>query len=895
MGLGLCMLAAMRILLVPALVLLGFIGSAVSQQPSAARPPRSPGLLPYQNVRVERASRVEDLLQRLTPEEKISLLGMNSAAVPRLGIPAYHWWNEGLHGIARAGVATVFPQAIALAATWDTALHQKVADVISTEARAKNNAAMALSGGDTKIYQGLTIWSPNINIFRDPRWGRGQETYGEDPFLTGRFAVAFIHGLQGNDPHYLKTVATVKHFAVHSGPEESRHRFDAVISDRDLHETYLPAFEAGIREGGAKSLMSAYNAIDGIPAPANRFLLTDTLRTAWGFQGAVVGDVDTVADVYSPTGHRYAKDAAEASAVSLKAGNDLCSGTTYQSGLGEALKRGLITVNDLDIALRRLLRLRFELGQFDPPEAVKYRAISESVIGSPAATALARKAANESLVLLKNDGTLPWKASQIKTLAVLGPTADDESALLGNYNGTPTHPVTILRGLRARLEPLGIKVIYDSAVPLVAGFREKGLPIPQDVLFTDATKSTPGLKGEVFSNAAFTGAPIARRTDARVDLNWNPYEPAAGLPLTGVHARWTGILVPPANADYALSLSFIGSASLYVDDRLVAGESDQVDPGVLRSSSKNLQLEAGRAYRIRLEYHQRANDASGRIQLAWKPPSTIDQTFARLRDADHILLTLGVTPSLEGEESKLVIDGFSHGDRTSIQLPKVQQDLIARVAALHKPFTVVLTGSASLIFDVTKPNAILLAWYYGQSGGDAVADTLLGAVNPSGHLPVTFYRHDTDLPAFDDYAMSNRTYRYFKGEPLYPFGFGLSYTAFQFVDATVATKEVEPNGTIRISTTLRNTGKVAGDEVVQVYAHAVNAPVPMPKQWLVGFERVALKPAESRKVELTVPASALRRWDAATKNYVVDPGVYEFNIGQSSADAAQKVQVTVQR
>jgi beta-glucosidase len=864
------------------------LGATAQQRPAVD------SAFPFRDTHLSRQQRVDDLLSRLTVEEKIGMLGMASVGVPRLGVPAYHWWSEGLHGIARDGIATVFPQAIGLAATWDPALLGQVADIIATEARAKNNAVLAQSGGSSKIYQGLTIWSPNINIFRDPRWGRGQETYGEDPYLTGRFAVAFVKGLQGDDPRYLKTVATLKHYAVHSGPEESRHRFDAVVSDRDLHETYLPAFEAGIREGGAKSVMSAYNAIDGVPAPANKYLLTDTLRDSWGFQGAVVGDVDTVGDIFGANSHHFAKDAAEASALALKAGNDLCSGTTYDKGLPEALKRGLVTTHDLDRALGRLLQLRFALGQFDPPALVKYRAIPESAVASAEGDAIAAKAARESLVLLKNDGTLPWKTSEMKSLLVLGPTADDMSALVGNYNGTPRHPVTILKGLRTRLEPLGIKVDYDPAVPLVAGFRATGQPIPSGVLYTDATAKTPGLTGELFDNAALSGAPTTRRTDDTLDIAWNAAEPAPGLPVSGVNARWTGVLAAPQTGEYSLSLNFIGAATFSIDGKPVAANPGYTDPGAPTTIGTHLQLEAGHRYQLRIEYHQLGNDPVGRIQLAWTPPASSDSLTARMQSADHILLTLGITPGLEGEESKLDIEGFSHGDRTTIALPKVQRDLIDRVAALHKPFSILLTGSSSLSFDVAKPNAILMAWYYGQNGGSAIADALVGDVNPSGHLPVTFYKSDSDLPPFDDYAMKGRTYRYFTGTPLYPFGFGLSYTKFQIEGATVSKQHASAGDSVMLQVRMMNAGAAQGDAVVQVYAHALHPPVAMPQEWLVAFERASLKPGESRNIALPLKVAALRRWDEVRKAYVVDAGDYELRIGQSAADIERTVQLNVQ-
>jgi len=833
----------------------------------------------FRDPSLSTGKRVDSLIGQLTVEEKISQLMMASPAIPRLGIPAYHWWNEALHGVARNGIATVFPQAIAMAATWNPDLHGRVAEVISTEARAKNNDVVQQSGGDTKIYQGLTIWSPNINIFRDPRWGRGQETYGEDPFLTGRLGVAFVKGLQGTNPTYLKTVGTLKHYAVHSGPEELRHKFDAVVSARDLHETYLPAFEAGVTEGKAMSVMSAYNAINGVPAPANHYLLTEVLRDEWGFQGAVVGDVDTVADITG--GHHFSKDKAAASALALKAGNDLCSGTTY-SALPEALKLGLLTEADLDRALGRLLTLRFKLGQFDPPDLVPYSKIPISENNSPAHDALALEAARQSLVLLKNDGTLPWKTKDLKTVAVIGPTAADRSALLGNYSGTPAKAVTLLKGLQDKLEPLGVTVLNDSAIPLVAGFRETGRPFPEGVLFTDTNRTTAGLKGELFENPDFQGEPKSTRNDDQLDLFWSEYEPVPGIPLHNASLRWSGVIVPRQSGEYAFGLTFSGIAKLYLDDVLIAGEEKPSAKSQVTTCSASCKMTAGQPYRVRIEYTQGESNRSGRIQFGWRPPVGMESALEMAKKADHIVLMLGITPGLEGEEMKVSATGFSHGDKVTLVLPEIQRELLDKVAALGKPLVVVLTNGSPLSLDTDKPNAILEAWYYGQRGGDAVAEALLGEYNPGGRLPLTFYQSENDLPPFTDYSMKGRTYRYFTGKPLYAFGHGLSYTTFTYGPPSLSSESAKPSGTVTISTEVTNTGKVAGDEVVQVYVHAVHPPVPMPIQSLVGFQRITFVPGEAKRVSITVPVGSFRRWDEKTNRYVVDPGEYELRVGSAS-------------
>ncbi len=839
----------------------------------------------FRNPDLPIAERVDDLISRLTLEEKVSQIGMENAAIPRLGIPSYHWWNEGLHGVARNGVATVFPQAIGLAATWNPVLHEQIADVISTEARAKYHETLRSGNGDTKIYEGITIWSPNINIFRDPRWGRGQETYGEDPLLSGVLGVAFTRGLQGNDPHYLKTVATLKHYAVHSGPETPRHHFNAIISPRDLREIELPPFEMGIREAAATSVMSAYNAVNGIPSPGHRGLLTDILRTEWGFDGAVVGDVGTVSDMHNERGHKYVKDGAEAIAAAIKAGNELCSDSTFKH-IPLAIKRGLLTEADVDNALRRLYTLRFRLGMFDPDERVSFSRIPISANDSPEHDRLALEAARQSLVLLKNDGSLPWDAKKLKHVAILGPTGDDYLALLGNYAGTPSKPVTLAQALRKRFESAGIKVTYDPAVPLVAGFRESGRPFADNVLFSDEKRSSAGLTRELFAAADFSAAPADTRRDNQIDFYWNPAQPVPGLPVENVNLRWSGVLVPTQSGEHDLALTYIGAAQVFIDDKPVAGDPTHGrsihSAAVERVASAKVSLEAGRAYKVRLEYTQRPGTQIGRIQFGWRPPGGLDEALAQARTADHIILTLGITPALEGEEMKVNVEGFTGGDRTSILLPKSQRDLIDAVAALGKPFIVVLTNGSPLSFDVSKPNAILEAWYYGQRGGDAVADAILGDYNPAGRLPLTFYRDDSDLPPFEDYSFANRTYLYFKGKPLFAFGHGLSYTTFNYEKFALSKRTARESDTITARVTVKNTGKRDGDEVVQIYATAENAPVSMPLRQLVGFTRVSLKAGETKTVAVEIPVQRLRRWDESANRYVVDPITWSFAASSAS-------------
>lgn len=851
---------------------------------------KSTDRLPFRNAGLSVNQRLDDLMGRLTMEEKIGQLMMHSPSIPRLGVPAFNWWGEALHGVAKQGAATVFPQAIALAATWNPELHRRIGDVIATEARAKNNTAWRGREGREAFCNNLSLWSPNINIFRDPRWGRGQETYGEDPFLTARFATAFVQGLQGDDPRYLKCIATLKHYAVHSGPESERHRFNAEVSQRDLRETYLPAFEAGVCEGHVGEVMSAYNAVNGFPVAANKELLTGILRDEWGFQGAVVGDVDNVADLTE--GHHFTSSAAEASAAALKAGNDLCSGGTY-GALRQAMGSGLVSEEEVNRSLRRLLLLRFRLGQFDSPKDVPYASISPSKNDSSEHEQMALEAARQSLVLLKNDGTLPWDPKALHAVAVLGPTAEDPFALTGNYAGTPVRPVTILDGIRAVLEPKGVTVLSDPAVPLVDGMADRTSTFPGGVLFTDNRQSVRGLKREIFATGDFQSAQSARSTDPQVDFFWNPAQPLPGIPLTGASIRWSGILIPPQSGSYILGVSYLGSVKLLIDGKEVLTKKGVDSPEGEGFASGTVRLEAGRAYPLSLEYQQKQNGSTGRIRLGWLPPGGMDQALAMARKADHIVLSLGITPKLEGEEMTLNASGFKGGDRTSILLPKVQRDLLAAVAALGKPVTVVLTGGSALSLDTSKANAILEAWYYGEQGGRAVAEALVGEYNPGGRLPVTFYASDQDLPSFTDYSMVNRTYRYFKGKPLFAFGHGLSYTTFDYSELKLSCDSVSPSGEVICSVTITNTGLRAGDEVVQVYARAINPPVAMPIQWLVGFQRIALRPGESKRIEILIKAERLKRWDQTSKQYIVDPCRYELRIGPSSDRIIKTLNLTV--
>jgi beta-glucosidase len=842
--------------------------------------------------------RAADLVSRMTLEEKISQLQNDAPGIPRLDIPPYEWWNEALHGVARAGAATVFPQAIGLAATFDTKLMHEVATVISDEARAKHHEFERR--GQRLRYQGLNFWSPNINIFRDPRWGRGQETYGEDPYLTARMGVAFVTGLQGDDPHYLKVGATAKHYAVHSGPEATRHFFDVHPSERDLFETYLPAFRALVQEAHVSAVMGAYNRVNGESASASPRLLTQILRKDWGFKGYVVSDCDSIDDIF--TQHKIVPTAEEAAALGIKAGLDLNCGTTY-AALGKAVSKGLVTEAQIDVSVRRLMLARMQLGMFDPPSRVKWARIPYTVNQAPEHDRLARRAADASIVLLKNDGALPLSRN-IGTLAVIGPTADEVMALLGNYYGTPAAPVTVLQGIRAAVSR-NTRVLYSRGTDLVEGREEpRAAPVIESAyLRPGAGIRGSGLKGEYFNNRDCTGQPSLTRTDARIAFRWDRGSPTDDLiaqgQLPAIRAigsdnfcvRWMGQLLPPSSGAYEISVGANDGFRLYLDGNLVI-DNWELNPRT-QSKSATVQLEANRPHDLKLEYFDDIRDAE--VRLAWRLPGAkppFEEALEMARTADAVVFVGGLTGDVEGEEMKVSFPGFAGGDRTDLRLPASQRKLLEALHETGKPVVLVLTAGSAIAVDWAKEKlpAILVAWYPGQQGGNAVADVLFGNTNPSGRLPVTFYKGDEKLPAFDDYSMRNRTYRYFEGEALYPFGHGLSYTRFEYSGL-----EVKHNGD-RVTATLnvKNVGKQAGDEVVQVYVREVAPPGPRALKELRGIQKLALKPGESRKATFELsPSRDFTHYDVDRKRYAVDAGTYELQVGASSADIRARANVSI--
>jgi len=824
---------------------------------------------PFRDPDMPLSARVDDLVSRMNLQEKTGQMLYNAPAIERLGIPAYNWWNEGLHGVARAGRATVFPQAIGLAATWDTSLIYKVATVISDEARAKHHASVRQ--GRRGIYEGLTFWSPNINIFRDPRWGRGMETYGEDPFLAGRLAVSFVKGLQGNDPKYLKTVATPKHFAVHSGPEPDRHVFDAAVDERDLRETYLPAFRMSIIEGHAQSVMCAYNRFRGLPCCASDELLVKILRNEWGFDGYVVSDCWAIMDFYST--HKVVPSAPAAAAMALRAGTDLNCGVTYDS-LGVAVRNGLVDDTSVDISVKRLFRTRFQLGMFDPPERVAYANIPADVNDSKAHRALALDAARRSIVLLKNDrGLLPLSKS-LRAIAVIGPNADDVETLLGNYNGTPTDPVTPLAGIRRKVSP-ATRVMYAPGCD-VAENTPSLTTIPASALFTTSTLETNGLRGEYFDNYSFTAPARISRVDSTIGFNWWEGSPAGPVQADSFSVRWTGVLAPPVSGRYALGARAIGRCRIVLNDSVIIEVNDR---HVVLTQWKYVILQARTPRMIVVEFQDRRADAV--VELVWQVPDALqkEKAMAAAREADATIMMLGLSPRLEGEEMPVQVPGFHGGDRVDIGLPSAQEELLKEVVAVGKPVVLVLlNGSAlSIAWAAEHVPAVVEAWYPGQAAGPAIADVVFGDWNPSGRLPVTFYGSVDQLPPFSEYSMRGRTYRYFEGDPLFPFGHGLSYTTFTYKNLRVA-RTIATGRDVEVSVDIQNTGKYGGDEVAQVYISNVGASVPVPIRSLAGFHVVHLKSGETKTVRFTVTPRQLSVIDKDMKRSV-GPGEFTVSVG----------------
>ena len=867
-----------------------FVASVLVVASSADAGPVEQTLSPTSAVSTQADRAATALVSEMTRDEKLEQLLNTAPAIPRLEIPAYNWWTESLHGALGPLPTTNFPEPIGLAATFDPALIHDVASAIGTEVQGLHALARE-TGRMGRIGTGLDTWSPNINIFRDPRWGRGQETYGEDPFLTARMGVAFVEGIQGPDPERPRVIATPKHFAVHSGPESTRHSANVFVSRHDLEDTYLPAFRAAIVEARAGSVMCAYNRIDGQPACASDLLLKEHLRGAWGFSGYVVSDCDAVKDISDH--HKYAPDAATAVAAAMRAGVDNeCNGATLTDTDGlagryrEALDRGLITVADIDRSLVRLFSARFRIGDLPATPASASRASAPTTVLTSEHEALALAASEKSLVLLKNDGVLPLKPGL--RIAVIGPLGDATRVLRGNYSSSlSAPPISVAEGLRRVMPsaqvsyaPFGASFTDGDRVPATALRTPDGKPGLLARYFNTVEpppmRFAPGAFGEAVAKMRYAEQPVVTRVEADVAAR------SLDLATVSDHHRviWTGYLVPPESGTYRLGLSgFNGEMTL---DGKPFADLRKAGWGSL-PTMKTLSLEKGRRYPI--EVVSESHVLSG-VSLVWKRISTNPsaELKAAAAKADVLVAVVGLTSDLEAEESPVEIPGFKGGDKTTLDLPADQQALLEQAKTLGKPLIVVALNGSPLNFAWAKDNAsaLLEAWYPGQSGGLAIANVLSGKINPAGRLPLTFYRSVSDLPSFDDYAMAGRTYRYFAGAPVYPFGYGLSYTAFAYSPLKLEPAAGGAGQGLRVTTTLRNTGGHPGDEVAQLYLSFPQTPG-APRLALRGFQRVALKPGETRELIFTLSPRDLSSVDLDGRRRVA-VGRYRISVGSGQPD-----------
>jgi beta-glucosidase len=842
----------------------------------------TPAPAPYLDPSLPLEQRVDDLVSRMTVEEKASQVVNHAAAIPRLQVPEYDWWSEALHGVARNGIATVFPEPIGLAATFDSPLIFDMATVIGIEGRAKHHEDVRQ--GHHNIYQGLSFWSPNLNIFRDPRWGRGQETYGEDPYLTGRMGVAFVTGLQGDDPKYLRAVATPKHYAVHSGPEPLRHGFDVKVSKHDEEDTYLSAFRAAITQGKAGSAMCVYNSVNGQPGCANEFLLEDQLRGKWNFNGYVVSDCDAISDIAK--GHHFVDTVEAAAAVSMKRGVDLdCTFQPQPQRYIDAVKQGLLPEKDLDASVKRLFRARFLLGMFDPPDMVKYAQIPYSANDTEEHRQLALKAARESIVLLKNDGTLPLKATK-KNILVIGPLADQVRVLAGNYSGTPSKVSSALDSIRQQFATDTVTFAPGTA------FLRDAILVPASALSTP--DGQPGVKAEYFKGMELAGEPAVTRVDPSINFNLDEDTPVAEVGGENFSARWTGFLTPTETGKYQFGLNGDDGYRVWLDGKPVVDEWSKKGAS---TRTATVELEKGHKYPFKVEYFQNTGGAVARLVWAKENEHPLEDAVGAAKHADVVIAVVGITSSLEGEEMPVELPGFKGGDRTSLDLPKPEEELLEAVKATGKPLVVVLYNGSALGVNWASEhaNAILDAWYPGEEGGPAIAETLAGANNPSGRLPVTFYTGIEQLPPFIDYSMSHRTYRYFEGKPLYPFGYGLSYSKFTYDNLKLSAATINAGDSLAVDADVRNAGSLGGDEVAELYLVFPKAPGAA-KLALRGFTRVHVDAGASQHVHFTLSPRDLSMVNESGDR-VVSPGTYTISVGggqpnTGASTAAAKLAIT---
>ena len=943
------------VLLTAGLIVLTCVGPAAAQQQQQQNPAAS---LPFMNPNLPIDQRVDDLVSRLTVEEKANQLINTTPAIPRLGIPAYQWWSEALHGLVSNNV-TVFTQVIGLGSTFNAPLIKQMSTVISDEARAHYNGTLqqpaGAGGGGFGRALGLDFWAPNINIFRDPRWGRGQETYGEDPFLSGRMGVNFVEGMQGTDSKYLKTVATPKHFAVHSGPEPTRHFEDVSVSLHDEDDTYLAAFRAAVTEGKADSVMCAYNRINGEPACASQFLLKDTLRGAWGFNGYVTSDCGAVSDISNPpgVGHNVVKTLAEAAALVLKYGDDTdCQfGSQDVPAYVEAMNKGLVSKEQVDLNLHRLFKARFQLGMFDPPDMVPFSKIPANDIDTPEHRALALTISRQTMVLLKNDGTLPLKPS-VKSIAVVGPLADSEIVLRGNYSGTSSKYTTIIDGIRKQFS--GATVTYTPGTK----FQRNPSVVPETSLKTSSGK--PGVDAVYFNNKTLTGQPAASRVEQQIGAaggfgfgggGRGAGQQASRLPDEvktegDFSGRWTATLTAPESGKCEFSISGNGGVRVTLDGKQVINDWVQRAPAgrgggfgaaeAIPQRTGEISLEKGKSYKLVVEFFRDAAEATAQANasaaanaaaaaaaasfggggggrgrggfgaavsgptLNWNYGYDESDAVAAAKKADVVIAVVGITSQLEGEQGNTrgqLPEGFEGGDRTSLDMPGVEEDLLKAIKATGKPLVVTLVNGSALAVNWAdaNANAILEAWYPGEDGGQAVAETLAGVNNPAGRLPITFYKNLTELPPFSDYNMTNRTYRYYTGTPLYPFGYGLSYSKFEYSNVKLSTATLQAGSNLTVDADVKNVSGIAGDEVAELYLVFPRIPG-APLKAMRGFQRVNIPAGQTKHVTFTLNPRDLSCVSADGVTHVA-PGNYQVWVGggQPGTKApGQEVALTIQ-
>lgn len=825
----------------------------------------------YQYPKFTIDERVNDLVSKMTLDEKVGQMTNNAPAIERLGIPPYNWWNETLHGVARSPYkVTSYPQAIAMAATWDIASLHTMADYCAVEGRAIYNDSR--KKGKSGIYLGLTYWTPNINIFRDPRWGRGQETYGEDPYLTGSLGKSFVDGLEGNDPVYLKASACAKHFAVHSGPEWSRSTYNAKVSKYDLWDTYLPAFRDLIVDAKVSGVMCAYNQFEGKPCCGNDKLLQDILRKEWNFKGYVTSDCGGISMFWKTHKTHGTKELAAADAV-LNGTDCECSGDPTYKALRNSIAQGLLTEDQVTTSVKRLFTIRYRLGMFDSDEIVPLGKVDISALESPEHKAHALKMAQQSIVLLKNENAILPLSKKLKKIALVGPNANDKAVMLANYYGYPSHVSTVLEGMKQKM---GNKILY-----------EQGLTLVDNKVFKSTYNSKlfkingiEGFTASYFQNTKFEGEPTIKKIDKKVDFQWGDGQMIDGkISTRDISVRWNATYTPTKTEEVTFSIMGDDRAFLFIDGKKVI-ETD------LKNSYYTLNAIKGNKYEIVVEYVQRNDNAEVKFDMGIIETLSPQALADKVKDADVIVFVGGISAQLEGESMPVSVDGFKGGDRTHINLPVLQTDTMKALKATGKPVVFVNMSGGAMGFEWEAANipAIIQGWYAGQEGGQAIADVLFGDYNPAGRLPITFYKNVNDLPDFEEYSMENRTYRYYKGEPLYPFGFGLSYTDFKYSNLEIpATLKISSD--LKVNVAIKNNGKSNGDEVVQLYVSHKNTGLKVPIRTLKGFQRINLKSGESKTISFELSPKDLSIIDNDGKSFQL-AGEIEISVGGSQPDKA---------